>query len=51
MLNPWLKIQKEAIAQASAIAQQFGLTPVSRMKIAQMLQPKKEEEDPFSEFE
>ena len=51
LVSPWFKVQKDSISAASAIAQQFGLTPVSRMRIAQMLQPKKEEEDPFSEFE
>ena len=51
MVSPWFKVQKDCISAASTIAQQFGLTPVSRMRIAQMLQPKKEEEDPFSEFD
>lgn len=50
--SPWFKIQKESIAVATTIAQQFGLTPVSRVRIAQMLTPGKEKnEDPFVEFE
>jgi P27 family predicted phage terminase small subunit len=51
MVSPWFKVQKDCISAASAIAQQFGLTPVSRMRIAQMLQPKQEEKDPFAEFD
>lgn len=49
--NPWLKIQKDAISTASAIAVQYGLTPVSRIRIAQMATPEKKEKDPFAEFE
>lgn len=51
MVSPWFKIQKECLSAASSIAQQFGLTPVSRMRVAQMLQPKQKDEDPFAEFE
>ena len=51
LVSPWFKVQKECLSAASSIAQQFGLTPVSRMRVAQMLQPKQKEEDPFAEFE
>ena len=52
IVSPWMKVQKDSISIASAIAQQFGLTPVSRLKIAQMMVPeKKNNEDPFAEFD
>lgn len=50
-VNPWIKIQKDAITTASAIAGQYGLTPVSRVRIAQMAAPEQKEKDPFAEFE
>lgn len=50
-VNPWVKIQKDAISISSAIAAQYGLTPVSRMRIAQMVAPEKKEKDPFEEFD
>ena len=50
-VNPWVKIQKDAISVSSAIAAQYGLTPVSRMRIAQMVAPEKKEKDPFEEFD
>lgn len=49
--NPWLKIQKDAISMASTIAVQYGLTPVSRIRIAQMAAPEEKNKDPFVEFE
>ena len=51
MVNPWVKVQKDAIATASAIAAQYGLTPVSRVRIAQMAAPEKKDKDPFEEFD
>ena len=51
IVNPWVKIQKDAISISSAIAAQYGLTPVSRMRIAQMVAPPKKEKDPFEEFD
>lgn len=51
VVNPWMKVQKDAISASTALAQQFGLTPVSRIRIAQMVSPAKEDEDPFAEYE
>lgn len=51
IVSPWMKVQKDAMSMAAALAQQFGLTPVSRIRIAQMVPPAKKDEDPFAEYE
>ena len=49
--NVWLKIQKDAIKVINAIGGQFGMSPVSRVKLASLLKAEKEQKDDFSEYD
>lgn len=49
--NVWIKIQKDAIKIVNTIGGQFGMSPVSRVKLASLLKGKKEQKDDFSDFE
>lgn len=49
--NVWIKIQKDAIKIINTIGGQFGMSPVSRVKLASLLKTEKEQKDDFSDFE
>ncbi len=49
-LNPLVKVVQTKMAAVNAIGQQFGWSPLSRMRLKAMANPKKEK-DNFSEFD
>lgn len=49
--NVWIKIQKDSMKMINTIGTQFGMSPMSRVKLASLLKTDKKQKDDFSEFE
>lgn len=49
-VNPLVKVLKDAVNTANTIGSQFGWSPLARMRLQAMANPKKET-DNFSEFD
>lgn len=51
VVNPKRKLQSDALANATRLGIQFGITPASRAKIAAMISGNDKKYDEFAEFE
>lgn len=51
MVNPRRKVASDCLEKATKLANQFGLTPASRAKIAAMINGNDQKYDEFTEFE